>query len=488
VSSEGRKPRVAVIGAGISGVCTAVRLHHAGYEFSVYEQAAGPGGTWWDNSYPGCEVDVDSHMYSFSFMPYDWLRTHGTQPELQRYVEDIIDRFGIRSRFHFSTKVDEAVWDDERGLYRVRIASGEEEEFEAVVSCLGILNNPKYPGWPGLDEFEGVKFHSARWNHDVDLAGKTVALVGTGSSAAQAVPQLAETVGQLYVYQRSPGWILPKGERDYTDEERDHYRGLSGLGRRKLRLHYYRHLTKGYDVFRIGSKYHEQAHALALQYIKETIEDPETRKAVTPDYPFGCKRVILASTFYPALNRENVELVPHAVERLTRDGIVSADGDERKVDVLIMATGFQPQRFLATLEIKGYGGRSIHDFWDGNPRAVLGITVPGFPNFFMCYGPNTNGGPGLMFMAEIESKAIVKMLRRLERRGGKAIDTRPRALDRYVKWVDKENRKRNSARFAGCTNYDFAPKGRAVLLWPRSAGYYNMLSRVIPPVATFVRR
>jgi cation diffusion facilitator CzcD-associated flavoprotein CzcO len=454
----------------------------------VFEQGAGPGGTWWDNTYPGCEVDVDSHMYSFSFMPHDWKRTHGTQPELQEYVENIIDHFGIRNHFRFSAKVDAAAWDDERALYCVRLANGDEHEFEAVVSCLGILNHPKYPDWPGLDEFEGVKFHSSRWRHDVDLTGKTVAFVGTGSTAAQAVPRLAEVAGQVNLYQRSPGWILPKGEREFTDEERTQYRTLSWLQRRRLRLHLYQHLTDGYDVFRIGSKLHTDAQALAYKFIEEEIEDPEVRKAVTPDYPFGCKRVVLASTFYRSLNRENVVLVPNAVERVTKHGVVSADGVERKADVLIMATGFQPQRFLATLDIKGYGGQSIHDFWKGDPRALLGITVPGFPNFFMCYGPNTNGGPGLMFMAEIESRAIIRMLRRIGRQRAKAIDTRLTALDRYVAWVDKENREKNSARFAGCTNYDFAPSGRAVLLWPRSAGFYDLLTRVVPPVATVVRR
>jgi cation diffusion facilitator CzcD-associated flavoprotein CzcO len=196
----------------------------------------------------------------------------------------------------------------------------------------------------------------------------------------------------------------------------------------------------------------------------------------------------LASTFYEALNRDNVTLVPYGVERVTPDGIVAADGIERKVDVIIMATGFQPTRFLATLEIKGYGGRSIHEFWNGDPRAFVGLTVPGFPNFFMCYGPNTNAGPGIMFMAERQARAIVRTLRRLERTGAKAIDTRTAALVRYVKWVDGENRKRNSARFANCTNYDFAPSGRAVLLWPRSAAYYEFLTRWLLPAGTVIRR
>jgi cation diffusion facilitator CzcD-associated flavoprotein CzcO len=369
------------------------------------------------------------------------------------------------------------------------LVDGEEHEFEAVVSCLGILNHPKYPDWPGLDEFEGVKFHSARWNHDVDLAGKTVAFVGTGSTGAQVVPALAETAGHLYVFQRQPGWILPKGERQFTAEERARFRNASALRRRWRRFQAYR-LQKRVvvGISRVGTRLHREFQEKALAFIESEIADPEVRKAVTPDYPLGCKRIVFASTFYRSLNRDDVTLVPHAVERVTKDGIVGADGVERKVDAVIMGTGFHPTRFLATLEIKGRGGRSIHDFWNGDPRAYVGLTVPGFPNFFMCYGPNTNGGPGIMFMAECQARAIARILRRLERRRGRAIETRPAALDRYVRWVDRANRKHMSARFSNCTNYEFAPSGRAVLLWPRSGGYYGVLTRLLPPLGMVVHR
>jgi cation diffusion facilitator CzcD-associated flavoprotein CzcO len=476
------------VGAGISGICSAVLLTRAGFECTVFEQSEGPGGTWWDNTYPGCEVDGPSLTYSFSFMQYDWSGTHAKQPELQQYAEDMIDRFGIRDCFRFSTRVDAAVWDEARSLYRVRLARGEELDFEAVVSCLGILNYPRYPDWPGLESFRGPKFHSSRWEHDVDLAGKTVAFVGTGSTAAQAVPNLAETAGRLYLFQRSPGWVLPKGERQYTPEERERFR-RSPLRWRIARLKMYRDQTRLVTgLFRPGTPVNDELEATARCYLESEIHDPELRAALTPDFPVGCKRIVLASTYYPALNRENVTLVPHAVERVTEDGIVATDGVERKVDVLIMATGFQPANFLASLEITGYGGRTIHEAWDGNPRALLGLTMPGFPNFFMCYGPNTNGGPGMMWTIERQARAIVRMLRRLERRRGKAIDTRPAALDRYVAWVDRENRERLTAKFANCTNYDFAPSGRLVLPWPRSGAYYDLMTRVVPPFAMLVRR
>lgn len=483
-----RRSRVAIVGAGISGICTAVHLQRAGFErFTVFEQSAGPGGTWWDNTYPGCEVDGPSLRYSFSFMPYDWSRTHATQPQLQRYAEDVIDRFGIRERFRFSTAVEAATWDEEGSVYRLRLAGGEEQEFEAVVCCLGILSNPRYPDWPGLERFRGPAFHSSRWDHGVDLTGKTVAFAGTGSTGAQVVPHLAAAAGQVHLYQRSPTWMLPKGERDLTPEERTRLR--NPLVRRWRRLQEYRKSTRLVGgISRVGTELHTQLQETALTYIESEIEDPEVRRAVTPDYPIGCKRIVLASTFYSALNRDHVTLVPHAIERITRDGVVAADGVERKADVIVMGTGFHTTRFLATLDVKGLGGRSIHDAWNGDPRALLGITVPGFPNFFMCYGPNTNGGPGIMYMAERQADAIVRMLRRLERARGTALDTRRRALDLYVSWLDKQNDTHMSARFAGCSNYDFAESGRAVLLWPRSGLYYDVLARVVPPLATFVRR
>jgi cation diffusion facilitator CzcD-associated flavoprotein CzcO len=427
-------------------------------------------------------------LYSFSFVHYDWSRTHATQAELQQYAEYLIDRFDIRSHFRFSTGVDEAVWNEDRGSYTVQLANGEAQEFEAVVSCVGILSHPRYPEWDSLDTFKGAKFHSARWDHDEDLAGKTVAFAGTGSTGAQVVPRLAQSAGHVYVFQRSPGWVLPKGEREFTSDERARTRG-SALLRRWRRLEAYRvqkRLVAG--TSRVGTKLHAQVQDKALEYIETEVHDPALRRAVTPDYPLGCKRIVLASTFYSALNRDNVTLVPHAVTRVTEDGIVGADGVERKVDVIIIGTGFQATRYLSTFDVKGYGGRSIHDVWDGDPRAVLGLTVPGFPNFFMCYGPNTNGGPGIMFMSECQARAVARVLRRLQRRAGKAIDTRQRALDQYVRWVDRQNRKWMSARFANCTNYDFAPSGRAVLLWPRSGAYYDVLTRIVPSLAMTVRR
>lgn len=482
-----QRVRVAIVGAGFGGIATAVKLKSAGFDFTVFEQSAGPGGTWWDNTYPGCEVDTPSWAYSFSFMRYDWTGTHAKQPELRQYAADTIDRFGIRDRFRFESRVEQAVWNEAKRLYEVRLANGEEHEFELVVSCLGLLNLPRYPDWPGLDEFEGLKFHTSRWEHEHDLAGKRVAVVGTGSTACQAVPAIAPEVGHLYVFQREPGWVSPKGEYDYTPEQRERFRRNPWLSK-WLRYRAFFQSSGFVKAFRVDSRQNRKAREASLRHIEETIPDPELRAAVTPQYAYGCKRVIRASTYYESLNRENVTLVPKEVVRVTPRGLVDADGVEREVDVLVMSTGFQPQRYLASLEVVGRDGRSIHELWGDDPRAFLGITVAGFPNFFILYGPNTNGGYSEIAQLERQAEVVVRTAKRMRRRGIAVVDTRQSMMDRWVRWVDRRNAFAQSAGFAGCHNYYFAPSGRNVTQFPDTALKYFVMTKVLPRFATIARR
>jgi len=480
-------PRVAIIGGGFGGIATAVKLEQAGIpDFVIFEQSEGPGGTWWDNRYPGCEVDIPSHAYSYSFMRYDWRSTHASREELQQYAEDVIDKFGIRSRFRFSTKIDSATWDEAAGHYVVTTDAGEELVFDVVVSCVGLLSIPRYPDWPGLDDFGGVKFHSARWESEHDLTGKRVAIVGTGSTSAQLVPALAPVVDRLYVFQRQPGWVMPKGERPFTESERARFRRFPILQtlRRASMFYEGNRRFKAYDA---TSKAQQELKEICLTYIKESIDDPEVQKAVTPDYPWGCKRIVFSSTFYPALNHERVELVPRAVERVTETGIVDSDGVEREVDVIVLATGFEPTNFLGSFDIKGEGGVSIHEVWRGEPSAFLGITVPGFPNFFMLYGPNTNGGQSIIAQLERQAEVAVRAVRRV-RRTGRPVDTRPRALERYVRWIDSQILKHASAMEAGCTNYYHASTGRNVTQWPRTHVAYFVATKILPYVGLVSRR
>jgi cation diffusion facilitator CzcD-associated flavoprotein CzcO len=474
-----RRPvRVAIIGAGFGGIAAAVKLRQrTSAAFVIFEQSPEVGGTWYDNRYPGCEVDIPSHAYSFSFLRYDWPRTHATQPELLRYANEVVDAFGLRPHLRLGTQVTEVVWDDAELHYVLRTAGGETHAFDVVISALGLLSVPNHPDWPGLDEFRGVRFHTARWRHDVDLTGKRVAVVGTGSTAAQVVPGIADAVGSLKVFQREPGWIEPKRERAFTARERWVYRHVPGaqwLHRGRL---FYGSIArfKGYDA---SSRTQQRVRQACVDYIRRTVRDPATRTAVTPDYPWGCKRPVLASTFYEALNRDNVELVPHPVTSADADGLVDARGVHHDVDVLITSTGFQPTRFLANLEVTGAGGRSIHDAWAERTSAFLGVTVAGFPNFFILYGPNTNGGFSIIAQLERQAEVAAGAVRRLER-GAACVDTDPRVQRRYVAWIDGQIARKASAMESGCRNYYHSPGGHNITQWPGAHLKYLVVTKLL---------
>jgi len=480
-------PTVVIVGGGFGGIACGVKLLKAGIEtFTIFEKSPGPGGTWWDNRYPGAEVDVASHLYSYSFLSYDWSRTHVRQAELQRYMEDVVDRFGLRPHFRFSTAVSDAVWDDERHRYMVHLEGGEEVPADVVVSALGLLNHPRYPDWPGLEDFAGPKFHTFRWEHEHDLTGRRVAVVGTGSTAAQVVPAIAPVVGRLLVFQREPGWVTPKGDRDYTPEERAAF--ARPLARRIERTRQFVRLERMQfrgAIHRPGSTVNTRIEAVCRSYITGALKDrPDLVEAVTPRYPFPGKRPVLSSDYYNALKRDNVELVPKAVTRVTPTGVVDADGVEHPADVLVMATGFQPTNFLATLEVVGRGGRTIHEVWDGEPRAFLGITVHGFPNFYMLYGPNTNGGE-IVHHLERQAEYVVRAVRRMMRERVTAVEVRAGAVDTYNRWLER--------RFAGTAwpvsnNYYKSPSGRIVTQWPDGALLYALGTKTLGRVSETTRR
>lgn len=479
--------RVAIIGGGFGGIAAAVKLEQAGFnDFVIFESSAGPGGTWWDNRYPGCEVDIPSHAYSFSFLRYDWPRTHAKQEELHTYAQHVVDKFGLTSRFRYNTTVESAVWDGASRTYRVRTTDCQELVFDIVISALGLLSNPRYPSWPGLDTFLGATFHTARWDPTVDLEGKRVAIVGTGSTGVQIAPAIAPRVGTLHIFQREPGWIEPKNERDYSRRERWLYRRFPLLEKLDRARIFYR-ASRKFRAFNASSSAHRKAQSKAIGYIDRTINDPQTRKAVTPDYPYGCKRLVLTSTFYPMLNRSNVELVADAVAEVTATGVIDAKGIERAVDVLILSTGFQASRFLASLKVVGRSGESIQDVWCDQPEAFLGITVPDFPNFFMLYGPNTNGGTSIIAQLERQAEVVVRSLRKLRRSRKQVVDTRPYALSLYNRWIDRQFVKHASVMESGCHNYYHSPTGRNVTQWPRTHPVYYVVTKILPPFGLVYR-
>ncbi len=480
-------PRVVVVGAGFGGIATGVNLLRAGVStFTIYESSPGIGGTWWDNTYPGAEVDVGSHLYCFSFKPHDWSRTHARQPELQRYLEETVDQFGLRDHLRLGTTVESAHWDDERHVWEIRLDDGTVDTCHVLVSAVGFLNVPRSPDWPGLEEFRGPKFHTARWEHEHDLADKVVAVVGTGSSATQVVPAIQPIVRHLYVFQREPGWILPKGERDLDDAERATFakpwRRARERWRQKLLLE--RSLWRG-NLFRPGTKVNAAREQLCRRYIdRQFAERPDLREAVTPTYPYPGKRPVLASTFYPALKKDNVELVPRAVASVTPYGIVDGDGVEHAVDVIVMATGFRPTDYLARLPVVGRNGQSLHEHWAGEPRAYLGITVPGFPNFFMLYGPGTNGGE-IVTMLESQAEYTVRAVERMVRRKVTAIEVRPAFEARWYRWLQS---RMEGTSWTMSRNYFTSATGRIVTQWPSTNQHYRLLTKLGGAVSEQRRR
>jgi cation diffusion facilitator CzcD-associated flavoprotein CzcO len=343
-----------------------------------------------------------------------------------------------------------------------------------LISAVGFLNVPRHPDWPGLETFRGPAFHTARWEHEHDLAGKRVAVVGTGSTAAQLVPEIAETAGRVLLFQREPGWVMPKGDRDFTDDERAELR--KPLRWKRERFQQLRRVEKNLwrrAVYRPGSKLNATYEQMCRDYIaREFADRPDLREAVTPTYPYWGKRLIMASTFYPALKRDNVELIPRAVAAVTETGVVDVDGVERPVDVLVMSTGFQPTNYLAHLRVVGREGRSIHEHWAGEPRAFLGITVPGFPNLFIMYGPGTNGGE-IVWMLERQAEHAVRAVRRMIRTGVTAIEVKRRWADRYDRWLQSTMQ---GTSWAVSNNYFKSESGKIVTQWPYSPIVYRSLT------------
>lgn len=473
-----------VVGAGIGGITTGIALKRAKIDdFLICEQSRGIGGTWWDNRYPGAEVDIHSHLYSFPFKRYDWTRTHAQQPEIHRYLTEIVDEHGLWPHINLGVAVHEATWDARRQQYRICLSTGESLYARVLITAVGQLNNPNIPDWAGVDEFHGPVFHTARWDDTVDLTGKRVAVVGSGSSAAQVVPSIAGIVDRLFLYQREPGWILPKDARAYSPEERAAFASESEFSRRKTRLQHFWKIQKGMvrgRQYRTNTKINARNERLCREYISSQFADhPELRELVTPNYPYAGKRTVLTKDFYPALLRDNVQLVPRGVERLTATGVVDSSGTETPVDVVIMATGFQTTNFLATLKLVGRRGRTVQDAWGGVPRAFLGLAVPEFPNFFMLYGPSTSGGE-IFLNHKSQAAVAVKAIKWLTRHDSGSVEVRPsyeKLYERWLVWQLKHTAWRQA------NNYYRLSTGEVVTQWPLDAVSYHVLTRIFGRIA-----
>jgi cation diffusion facilitator CzcD-associated flavoprotein CzcO len=471
-------PTIAIVGAGFGGIGLGVLLKKARIDtFTIYEKADGVGGAWWHNRYPGAEVDTISYVYSYPFKSRAWTRTHAKQPELRAYLEDTVAQFGLRPHLRLGTAVESAEWDETSCQYALVLSTGETAQCHVLVGATGFLNIPKYPSWPGLEDFAGPMFHTSRWEQQHDLAGKTVAVVGTGSTATQVIPELVDLVGKLYVFQREPGWIIPKGERDHTPKEQAR---LANPRRYRLaRLKWFWNIEKRTwrgGPWRPGSKENEAGRHAALAFIQREFADrPDLVRAVTPAYPFWGKRLVFSSKFYAALKHPNVQLVPTPVRSLTQTGVVDAEGVERSVDVLILATGFATTDYVGTVNVSGADGRTLKEQWGGEPRAFLGITVPNFPNFYIMYGPGTNGGEIVSILLR-QAEHIVRTVKRMAREGVPALEVRPAWVAVYDAWLQSQM---TWTSWAVSDNYYKASTGKIVTQWPFSPGIYGLLVRVL---------
>ncbi|MDB5418545.1 MAG: 4-hydroxyacetophenone monooxygenase [Phenylobacterium sp.] len=456
-----RKLKVLVIGAGMSGILTGIRLSQAGVSFEIIDKNPEVGGTWFENTYPGCRVDNSNHMYSYSFEPnHAWPQFFSPQPELLKYFKGIADKYGLRKHIRFETLVEACVWDEAKDLWRVTLkgkdGGREVVEANAVVSAVGQLNRPRYPDIEGRDSFEGQSFHSSEWRHDIDLTGKKVAVIGTGASAFQFVPEIAPEVAQLTVFQRNPPWGLPVAH--YHEDVPEGFKWL--LDKVPYYDKWYRFFlfwttTEGFlpmvksdPAWNNSPGAVSQANAdlreMVSQYLEAQVADhPELVGRVVPGYPIGGKRAVLDNgVWLGALKRPNVQLVTDKIVKITPKGVVAADGVEYEADVLIYGTGFQASNFLSFYKVKGKGGRDLHDSWGGDARAYLGITVPNFPNFFIIYGPNTNivVNGSIIFFSECAVRYIVGCLRLLAETGAASLEVKKAVHDVFNVRVDEANK------------------------------------------------
>ena len=473
---------MAVVGAGFGGVGAAAMLRAAGYEdVTVFEKGERVGGVWHHNTYPGAACDVPSHLYEFSFAPNPrWSRRFSPQAEIQAYVEDVARRYGVLDRVRTGTEVESARWDGERGRWLLE-TSGGPHEAEVLIPACGQLSTPKVPPLAGLESFAGPAFHTARWREDVDLAGKRVAVIGTGCSAIQVVPAIQPIAERVDVYQRSPGWTLPKQDYEYSARAKRLFERFPILQRLDREVIFASHelgavaLTRQRWLLPV-------VRAMSRRQIAKAIADPELRSRVTPTDEVGCKRIMLTDDWYPALARPNVELVAERVEEITPTGVRGGDGVEREADVLIMATGFKSHDFVAPMSIEGRDGRALAEEWAEVARAYLGLTVPGFPNMFLLYGPNTNGGTGsVIYTLEAGMGHVLAALREMDRRGADRIEVRRDEAASF----DRELREAlaGTVWHSGCTNWYVDEDGNDPSQWPWPWSAYRRRTAKLAPGA-----
>ncbi len=465
MSAAGSSPKIVIVGAGFGGIAGAIELRRHGFDdITILEAASDLGGTWFYNSYPGAACDVPSHLYSFSYAQRtDWSRLCSPQQEILDYVRGVAHEHGVISLIRFSQRVADCTFDARAGRWHIQTETGDGHDADVLILATGQLNRPSIPELRGLERFAGHSFHSSRWDHDHELRGKRVAVVGTGASAVQFVPEVAREAGHLSVFQRTGNWFLPRRNHLYPPLVRAAIRRIPGLQRlrRSFLFNYCESLTLAIRHPRTVGRL---AGMRSAAFMRRQLPDPELRRRAWPDYTFGCKRVLFSSHYLPTLGRPNVSLVTDAIDEVTETGLRTADGRVHEVDCIIWGTGFKATEFVAPTRVAGADGRTLDEVWSNGAHAHLGVTVPGFPSMFLMYGPNTNtSGGSIIFYHEAQASYIRQALEHLRAGGYRSLDVRPE--------VEAASDRELQARFegtawTGCDSWYRDRHGRIVTNWP----------------------
>jgi cation diffusion facilitator CzcD-associated flavoprotein CzcO len=474
---------VLIVGAGFSGICMGIKLLEAGMKsFLIIEKSEEIGGTWWENRYPGCACDIPSHLYSFSFAPStEWSRMYPGQQEIHDYLKRCVKHYGLSPHLCLNTRFQEAVWDEREGVWHATAGDGMRIRARVLVSGMGALHVPHYPELPGLERFSGPAFHSSRWDYAVDLDGKNIAVIGTGASAIQFVPQIAPRVGKLCLFQRTPPWIVPRMDFAISEKWKRRFRRVP-LTRWAFRQYIFWRQEFRVLGFLGNESIRKKAEAIAYRHMTRRIKDPKLRAALTPKYQLGCKRVLVSDDYYPTLNRSNVELVTDGIGEVCAHSIVTRDGIERPVDVLIYGTGFRATEPLIGCRVVGKGGVEIHEAWGKRMTAYLGVTVSGFPNLFILLGPNTGlGHNSVVLMIEAQVRYAMNCLKLIQRRNQRVLEVRAEIQRSFVEEIYRRM-SRTVWQSGGCKSwYQDQTTGEITTLWPGSVVSYLRRMRAVSP-------
>ena len=473
-------PRIAILGAGVSGICMAIKLKEAGFSnLVIYEKADRVGGTWRENTYPGVSCDVPSLLYSFSFaQKSDWPKLYSGGADIQAYLEDVSEKSGIIRLCQFHTEITVATYQNDEWVVSLTDASGnnKEEKFDYIISGLGGLHSPAYPNVPGLEDFKGASFHTAKWDHNVDLTGKNVAIIGNAASAVQAVPEIDDKVASLTIFQRTPNWMMDRDNKEYSGRALKLMRLLPIIPLlKRLRIFLWAEFVL-HPAFRENSFMQKLARMRAEAFLRQEVKDPELLSKLIPDYSVGCKRVLFIDSYLQSLQKDHVQLVNQAVKAVTKNGTTDADDKSRNFDVIIYATGFNPFNILSSMEVKGPGGTTLSESWQENIRSHKTVAVSGFPNFFMLLGPNSAlGHNSVILMIEAQVNYIVKCLKKMRKNGWTSLDPKPASQEKFNSFI--QGQLKGTVWQGSCSSWYKDSDGQNFSIWPMSATRYMLNMR-----------